>query len=241
MEYKNFKNFEDFSKEFENYFDAAMKNPDANVALSGGSVVELYKDVAEARDWSTFVDNQILWETDERFVPYESEHSNAKKIFEAFGRYASILNFAYFDTKLDVETEAEDLMLKENIQNEKKINLVLNEYEMMLTEQNVHFDLCVLGVGPDGHIGSLFPNTPALDEKARLVAHTQTAIFDIKDRFTVTYPQILKSKQILLVMQGSAKKEVFEKIKAAKLDFHDFPVNKLHEHPNVTVLFACPS
>jgi 6-phosphogluconolactonase/glucosamine-6-phosphate isomerase/deaminase len=238
MEYKVFKKFEDLSKEFEGYFDIAMQNPVANVALSGGSVVKLYKDVAEGRDWTTFIDNQIIWTTDERFVPYEHEHSNAKQIFEAFSKYGSILNFVYFDTKLEVEIEAEDLLLDSAHNNEKKINIVLNEYEMMLSDINVAFDLCVLGVGSDGHIASLFPGSTALDEYTRLVAHTQTEQFDIKDRLTITYPQILKSKKILLVMQGSSKKEVYEKIKAANLDFHEFPVNKLHEHSDVTVLYG---
>lgn len=230
MDIKTFKDFKSLAEEFvEICMQVNMEKGDADIALSGGSAIELYKELAKNKEF--FTEELTLWQVDERFVPLKHEHSNAGKILNAFGKYESILNFNYFDTEIieNPATEAEKL---------RAINLATNGYEQSLVEYNEDFELTILGIGPDGHIASLFPHSSALDEETRLVANTQTEEFDVKDRLTITYPMILRSKQILVVIQGESKKNLVDKIREDKIDFHKFPANKLNEHSNVTLLFG---
>jgi len=69
------------------------------------------------------------------------------------------------------------------------------------------FDLIMLGMGDDGHIASLFPGSPALEEKSRLVSavkHDQPPP-PLIDRVSVTLPLINAARQVMLIITGEAK------------------------------------
>ena len=66
------------------------------------------------------------------------------------------------------------------------------------------FDLVVLGMGPDGHVASLFPGHPALyDEGA--VAGVRGAPKPPPERVTLTLASINAARQVWLVATGEAK------------------------------------
>jgi 6-phosphogluconolactonase len=66
----------------------------------------------------------------------------------------------------------------------------------------VVLDLVLLGIGPDGHTASLFPNDPALEEQRRRAVSVPRA--DV-DRVTVTIPVLNASETVVFLAVGDEK------------------------------------
>jgi 6-phosphogluconolactonase len=73
------------------------------------------------------------------------------------------------------------------------------------------FDLVLLGLGPDGHIASLFPETPALTVTDTLTTSLYVEKFD-SYRVTITYPVINAARQVIVFIAGEAKAEIVKDI-----------------------------
>ena len=94
-------------------------------------------------------------------------------------------------------------------------------------EQVPHFTLAWLGMGGDGHIASLFPNTdPRADDPERIRRLTPDPLPPEApfDRVTLTIPALLDSDELLFVARGADKRALFE---AAARGEHDLPVARL--------------
>jgi 6-phosphogluconolactonase len=75
------------------------------------------------------------------------------------------------------------------------------------------FDVTLLGLGPNGHIASLFPGSRALDERASWVtAVTDSAKYG--PRISLTYPAIESSRHVAFLIAGEAKREIFARLAA---------------------------
>ncbi|QZD90359.1 6-phosphogluconolactonase [Qipengyuania aurantiaca] len=98
---------------------------------------------------------------------------------------------------------------------------------LTIMEQVPHFDLAWLGMGADGHIASLFPNTdPKLDEPRSIVRLTPDPLPPEApfDRISLTLPAILDSDTIAFVIRGEDKRAVFDEAAGGK---SDLPVARL--------------
>ncbi|MBT2132716.1 6-phosphogluconolactonase [Croceibacterium sp. LX-88] len=94
-------------------------------------------------------------------------------------------------------------------------------------EEVPHFALAWLGMGGDGHIASLFPNTdPRADDPQRVRRLTPDPLPPEApfDRITLTIPALLDSEELLFVIRGTEKRSVFE---TAARGEHDLPVTRL--------------
>ena len=69
------------------------------------------------------------------------------------------------------------------------------------------FDLHLLGMGPDGHINSLFPSSPQLSEEDKLVVGVTDSPKPPAERITLTLPAVARAKQVWLLVSGSEKAE----------------------------------
>ena len=71
--------------------------------------------------------------------------------------------------------------------------------------------MVLLGLGPDGHIASLFPDTPALDVTSTLTTHLYVEKFG-SWRVTMTYPVINAARQVIVFIAGEAKAAIVSDI-----------------------------
>lgn len=90
-----------------------------------------------------------------------------------------------------------------------------------------HFSLAWLGMGEDGHIASLFPNTdPRADDPLRLRRLVPDPLPPEAPfaRLSLTIPALLDSDAVLFVIRGAGKRALFD---AALRAEHDLPVARL--------------
>ncbi len=66
------------------------------------------------------------------------------------------------------------------------------------------FDVCLLGMGPDGHVASLFPGLPALYDE-RPVTAVRGSPKPPPIRITLTLPALCRAREVWLVVAGPAK------------------------------------
>ncbi|MXO60140.1 6-phosphogluconolactonase [Altererythrobacter salegens] len=98
---------------------------------------------------------------------------------------------------------------------------------LSVMEQVPRFALAWLGMGGDGHIASLFPNTdPRADDPQPMRMLTPDPLPPEApfDRITLTIPALLNSDQLLFVIRGEEKRALFEE---AACGGNDLPIARL--------------
>ena len=156
-----------------------------NVVLTGGKTPRRsYEQAAkQASGWS----NVSLWWGDERCVPPDDENSN-------YG----MAKQALLD-RLD-RWPREVHRIKGELGKER----AAAEYERELGDAQL--DLLLLGIGPDGHIASLFPNAPTLRQRKRVLP-AEAGFEPFVDRVTLSLPTLRSAREVLFVVAGEAKAE----------------------------------
>lgn len=86
------------------------------------------------------------------------------------------------------------------------------------------FDLVLMGVGPDGHIASLFPGYPAIDETERWVVGVPHAnVEPFVPRVTLTLPVLASCHEMLFEAAGADKRAILTRV----FDGEDLPANRV--------------
>jgi len=155
-----------------------------NVVLTGGKTPEqaYERAAALAPDWSRVE----LWWGDERCVPPEDENSN-------YGMAKRAL----------LDRLAAPPSAVHRIEGELGKDAGADAYEQELG--STALELLLLGLGPDGHMASLFPGKPALDVTDRRVVGSEAGLEPWVDRVTLTLPALCAAKEILFVASGESK------------------------------------
>ncbi len=152
-----------------------------HVALSGGSSPRpAYSRAAELEpDWS----RAEVWWGDERSVPPDDTRSNYRLAKESLLDHLSLAPRAVH-------------RIRGELSGDEAAALYHDELE------GVHVGLAFLGIGPDGHTASLFPNDAVLEEHERRAVPVRRP--DV-DRVTLTIPVLCAAETVLFLVLGEAK------------------------------------
>ncbi|KAM0934629.1 putative 6-phosphogluconolactonase [Dioscorea sansibarensis] len=178
------------------------------VVLSGGTLIDSLRKLVgssyvDSVDWAKW---HVFW-VDERVVPKEHPDSNYKLALDGFLSKVPIPAdqvYAINDT-LPPEGAADDY--------EACLKYLVSTGILKVSAATGFpiFDLMLLGMGPDGHIASLFPGHPLLNEKERWVTYIKDSPKPPPQRITFTFPVINASANIFLVVTGAELADAVKK------------------------------
>ena len=179
--------------------DAIEKQGKAQIVLTGGGTgIGLLKRVGERGekiDWS----NVHLYWGDDRFVPEDDDERNYKQAKEA------LLDHVYIPAANVHPMSASGAAFGDDL------DAAARDYEQVLSanaddgQPAPDFDVHLLGMGPEGHINSLFPDTAAVRETSELVLGVEDSPKPPPRRITLTLPAIQRSREVWLVVSGAGK------------------------------------
>lgn len=152
--------------------------------LTGGSTPRRAYELAAALepDWG----GVSLWWGDERCVPPDNELSNYRLAAESL---------------LDrIEARPAEV---HRIRGELPPAQAADALDSELA--GVELDLLLLGLGPDGHVASLFPGSPQLLVEDRRATSGPAGLEPWVDRVTMTLPTIRAARQIVFLVAGAEK------------------------------------
>jgi 6-phosphogluconolactonase len=166
-----------------------------DLVLAGGSTPRAaYAEFATVvRSVGLDLSRTTLWLGDERCVPPDDERSNYGMVKDAL---------------LDPLADVTEPMVR-RVKGELGPREAADEYERDLREAGPpQFDLVLLGIGPDGHTASLFPDQPTLQERSRLVIGVdQAGLEPFVPRVSFTVPALTSGKQLVFLISGESKAE----------------------------------
>jgi 6-phosphogluconolactonase len=164
-----------------------------DVVMTGGSTARpAYEELASAiRAVGSDLGATTLWFGDERCVPPDDKRSNYRLVKQTL-----------LDPLSDLP--APTVM---RIHGELGPEKGADAYERQLQEAaEPEFDLLMLGLGPDGHCASLFPDQPSLAERARLVVGVEEAGLEpFVPRVSLTLSGLANAKQTVFLVTGESK------------------------------------
>jgi 6-phosphogluconolactonase len=203
--------------------DRILSRIDANagriaICLAGGSSPKRLYELLATEAYRS----RIPWERthwfigDERFVPTTDPLNNmamARGIF--LDRLAPASHIHPIPTDKNPDQSAE------RYQRELKSFYGADR----LNPERPLFDIVLLGVGPDGHTASIFPEYPALSETERWVVGVREAhVAPFVPRVTLTLPTLASCREMLFEVSGSDKRAILTRV----LDGENLPAARAH-------------
>jgi len=177
------------------------------IALSGGSTPRCtYQELAGPRFVSRFPWARVHWFWgDERFVPPDHPHSNFRMAREAMLDMAPVPH-ANIHPIPTVGMGADEAVAEYEAEMRRAYG------SSVLESGRALFDVCLLGLGEDGHTASLIPGEPVLGERTHWVA--AVAHGRPEERITLTYPAINSSWHIAFLVSGASKRAILREVLA---------------------------
>ena len=197
--------------------EAAARAGAFHVALSGGrSPRALFERLAGRDDipWAAV----HIWFGDERCVPGDHPDSNYRMAREALlDRVPAAAVHVHPMVKNPTDPAGDGA----------RYDALLGERLPAGHNEVPRFDLVMLGLGPDGHIASLFPDSDALGERHRWAVANFVAKLDAW-RLTLTYPVIEEAAQLMFIATGAEKAGPMARVFGHPGGGEKLPVERIH-------------
>ncbi len=168
------------------------------VALSGGSTVRRTFELLAAEkgiDWSKV----FVWSVDDRFVEPTNPYSNYGLIKSSLlDLQPDLPGHHFFAIPYKEATPTAGAAAYAQ---------AMKDFFQLGDGELPRFDLIQLGMGPDGHTASLFPNLGAVTVTDKLVVASHAGLAPWVDRLTITLPVINNARLVLFIATGENKAE----------------------------------
>lgn len=190
--------------------DAQAAGHVPHIGLTGGTIADaVHREVARMApdsgvDWGAV----HFWFGDERFVAADSTERNAGQARAAFLDEVGatrVHEVPAADQVPDAETAAASYS------------------DLVRSEGAGAFDVLMFGVGPDGHIASLFPGHPALDVTDAIATAVHDSPKPPPDRVTMTFEAFDRSHAVWFLVTGAAKADAVARALAEEGSVRDTP------------------
>jgi 6-phosphogluconolactonase len=174
--------------------EAALAGGD--IVLTGGSSPKRAYELAAERDadWS----GATVWFSDERCVGPAHPDSN----------------FGMAERALLMQLSAGPQAVR--MEGELGPDAGAGTYEAAVRERmgsDPRWNLLLLGMGPDGHVASLFPGKPELEERGRMVVGVPLAGMEPQvPRISLTLPALNSAREAILLITGEGKAETVARV-----------------------------
>lgn len=172
--------------------DAQAAGGVPQIALTGGTIAEeIHREVARLSpasdvDWTQVV----VWFGDERFVAPDSPDRNAGQARAAFLDAVGATRVHPMPSTADAAD----------------VDSAATAYAATLREHGSgELDVVMLGIGPDGHIASLFPGFPQLDVTDAIAVGVTGSPKPPPERVSLTFPALNRAKSVWFLVSGEGK------------------------------------
>jgi 6-phosphogluconolactonase len=187
-----------------------------SIALTGGTIADaIYQAVAAiesgpdgpAVDWM-HVD---FWWGDERYVPADSSDRNDRSAG------LDLLDQVMVDPARVHAMPAAD-------EAHPDLEAAAASYDHLVrTREPGDFDLVLLGMGPDGHVASLFPGYPQLDVDDRIAVAVTDSPKPPPERISLTFTALNQAAEVWFLVSGAGKAEAVARALADEGSVHETP------------------
>jgi 6-phosphogluconolactonase len=181
------------------------------VCLTGGSSPKKLYELLASDPYQTRIPwDRVHWFIgDERFVPVSSSLNNMRMARQAFlNRCAPLVNIHPMATNAADPDET-----ARRYEAELKSFYGADSLDTALPL----FDLVLMGVGPDGHTASLFPDYPAVEEGERwVVGVPQAHVEPFVPRVSLTLPTLGSCREMLFEVSGADKRPILTRVLAGE-------------------------
>jgi 6-phosphogluconolactonase len=181
------------------------------ICLTGGSSPKKLYELLASEPYQTRIPwDRVHWFIgDERFVPASNSLNNMRMARQAFlNRFAPLVNIHPMATDSENPDEAA-----------RRYEAELKSFygADSLDCARPLFDMVLMGVGPDGHTASLFPDYPAVAETERWVVGVPTAhVEPFVPRVSLTLPALGSCREMLFEVSGADKRPVLARVLAGE-------------------------
>jgi 6-phosphogluconolactonase len=191
--------------------DAQARGEEPHIGLTGGSIADkVHAELGRMGpgsevDWSRVV----VWWGDERFVAPDSDERNDRAALAA-------LDALHLDpSKVHPMPSAADA---------DSVDAAAASYSEEIREHGAGaFEVLMLGLGPDGHIASLFPGHPQLDVDDRVAVGVTDSPKPPPERVSLTFGALNRSRSVWFLVSGEEKADAVARSLDPATDVHDVP------------------